>query len=237
MATITLAEQEIEIIQKPIKNLHLSVYPPQGRVRVSAPGSMNQDTIRAFLVSKLPWIRKQQQKILAQQRESHRDYIDRETHYFRGQRYLLHLTPTTTSHSARLNGKTLEVAVRNPEDPQSVQRVVESFYRTYLNQEVPKIIAEYEPVMKVRVMDFGVKKMKTKWGTCNHQAGRIWVNLELAKKPPECLEYLVVHEMIHLLEPSHNARFKALMDTFYPSWRSVRDQLNRLPVKHENWEY
>jgi len=237
MAIITLAEQEIEIIQKSIKNLHLSVYPPQGKVRVSAPESMNQETIRAFLISKLPWIRKQQQKILSQDRETHRDYINRETHYFRGERLLLQIQQTSSAHTVRLNHTTLMVAVRNPEDPQSVKRVIESFYRTHLYQEVPKIIAQYEPIMGVTVLDFGIKKMKTKWGICNHQAGRIWVNLELAKKPPECLEYLVVHEMVHLLEPSHNARFKALLDTYYPSWRSVREQLNRLPVRHEHWEY
>jgi predicted metal-dependent hydrolase len=237
MPIIQLAEQEIEIIQKRIKNLHLSVYPPKGQVKVSAPTHMNQDTIRAFLISKLPWIRKQQEKILAQERESHRDYINRESHFFRGERVLLNISKTSGAHSTELKHKTLEVAVRHPDDPESVKRAIEQFYRDHLNDEIQKIIAKYEPAMNVKVNEFGIKKMKTKWGTCNYQAKRIWVNLELAKKPPECLEYLVVHEMVHIIEPSHNARFKALMDKYYPSWRVVRDELNRLPVRQEGWEY
>jgi predicted metal-dependent hydrolase len=237
MKIIQLAEQEIEIIQKDIKNVHLSVYPPHGKVRVSAPGSMSQDIIRAFLVSKLSWIRRQQNHIRAQEREAPREYLNRETHYFKGERMLLEVHHTNGAYKVLQNHSTLKLYLRNRAKAETRQRLLEQFYRDYLKEDIPIYIDKYEPLIKVKVADFGVKRMKTRWGSCSHKARRIWINLELARKPPECLEYIVVHEMLHLIEPHHNARFKAMMDQYYPRWQSVRDKLNRLPVRHEEWEY
>jgi predicted metal-dependent hydrolase len=237
MESIRLAEIEIELIQKDIKNVHLSVYPPHGKVKVSAPASMSQDVIRAFLISKLPWIRSQQQSINAQEREAPREYVDRESHYLKGERMLLEIHHTTGPHRVVRNHRTLRLYLRSGAGKESRQRLLEQFYRDYLRSEIPLYIAKHEPLIGVNVVEFGIKKMRTRWGTCSYEAGRIWINLELAKKPPECLEYLVVHEMVHLLEPRHNARFKALMDRHYPRWRSVREELNRLPVRHEEWGY
>lgn len=237
MEIIQLAEQEIELTQKNIKNLHLSVYPPNGRVKVSAPQHMDAATIRAFLISKLPWIRKQQIKIRAQEREAPREYVDRETHYFRGERFLLEIHDTTGPHRVAVNHTTLQLHLRRNASTESRKRLLEQFYRDSLKEEIPKYIEKYEPLLDVEVAEFGIKKMKTRWGTCSHEARCIWINLELAKKPPSCLEYIIVHEMVHLLEASHNARFKTLMDKFYPKWRQVREELNRLPIRHEEWTY
>ena len=228
---------DVEIIQKDIKNVHLSVYPPKGRVKVSAPESMSVDTIRVFVISKLGWIKKQQNKICSQERETSREYLDRESHYFFGKLYLLKVTEHNAPPIVKLNHNTLELIIR-PDTPLiKRQTILYEWYRSQMKQVLPDIINKYEKVMDVEVAEFGIKRMKTKWGTCNPAAKRIWLNLELAKKPVECLEYIVVHEMAHLLERTHNDRFVALMDKFMPKWRFHRDELNRLPVSHVDWKY
>ncbi len=234
--TVNLGELDIEVIRKKIKNLHLSVYPPQGRVRVSAPDSMTLETIRVFLVSKLGWIRKQQEKLREQEREPPRDYIDRESHYYNGRRYLLKVIEQDAPARVELKARTMELYVRPGTSRQKRQIIVNEWNRQQLKQQIPAIIRKYEKLMEIEVHDFGVKKMKTKWGTCNVEARRIWLNLELAKKPGEYLEYVVVHEMAHLLESTHNVRFVILMDQFMPKWKFYRDELNRLPVGHEYWD-
>ncbi|WP_020585438.1 M48 family metallopeptidase [Desulfobacter curvatus] len=237
MATFQLGDLPVEVVHKNIKNVHLSVYPPSGKVKVSAPLHMELETIRVFVISKLSWIKKQQKKLKNQKREAPRDYIERESHYYQGKRYQLKVIENQNKSRVELNHKYLTLYVRPESDLQKRQDILNQWYREQLKQQIPKLIDQYEKLMDVDVAEFGVKRMKTKWGTCNPEARRIWVNLELAKKPPECLEYIVVHEMLHLLEASHNNRFTNLMDLFLPKWRLYKDELNRLPVRHELWRY
>jgi predicted metal-dependent hydrolase len=237
IVNIILDDINVEVIQKNIKHLHLRVYPPNGWVKVSAPKSMAVNTIRLFVNSKMDWIKKQQIKLRAQAREAPREYVDRESHYFNGKRYLLEVIEHNAPAKVRMNSQTIELFVR-PQTPREKRRsLLNEWYRQQLKHAVPQIIEKYEKMMDVRVCEFGIKLMKTKWGTCNPKAKRIWLNLELAKKPSECLEYIVVHEMVHLLEPSHNARFVSYMDKFMPKWRFYKEELNRLSIRHEDWRY
>jgi predicted metal-dependent hydrolase len=234
---LQLGELSIYVEQKNIKNIHLSVYPPDGRVKVSAPLSMSLDTIRVFLISKRSWIAKQQQKFQAQQRETPRDFIERESHYFKGLRYLLHVVEHSKAAKVELNHQTITLFVRPNTSLEKRQLIISEWYRQQLKAQLPKLIDKYEKLMGVKVNEFGIKKMKTKWGTCNITAGRIWLNLELMKKPEHCLEYVVVHEMVHLLERHHNARFIAYMDKFLPQWRSHKQELNQFILNHADWNY
>lgn len=237
MPTIQLGDTPVEVILKDIKNVHLSVYPPNGRVKVSAPMHMELDTIRIFAISKLAWIKQQQKKLNNQQREAPRDFIERESHYFNGKRYLLRIIESDAKAKVELSHKHLTLYIRPDTSTDKRQSLLNDWYRKQLKKAIPPLIRRYEELMNVTVSEFGIKLMKTKWGTCNPADKRIWVNLELAKKPPECLEYIVVHEMAHLLEPSHNNRFVSLMELFLPKWRLYKDELNRLPVRHEHWKY
>jgi len=235
--TINLGEISVDVIQKDIKNIHLSVYPPTGRVRISAPRRMDLDTIRVFAVSKLGWIKRQQKKLRDQERESPREYLERESHFLWGKRYLLRIVELDVAAKVELNHNTMLLQVRPGSSLEKKRALLEEWYREELKEAVPPLIAKWEPLIGVRVARFFVQRMKTKWGSCNQLAGNIRLNLELAKKPPECLEYIVVHEMVHLLEPTHNQRFIAMMDRFMPNWQFYRDVLNRLPVPHEEWYY
>ena len=234
---IRLNEIDIEVLQKDIKNVHLSVYPPNGLVKVSAPEGMNLDTIRIFVISKLGWIKQQQVKLRAQERESPRDYIDRESHYFMGKRYLLRIIEKNEPPKVTLAHSEMYLYVRPESDQSKKQSVIDEWYRQQLKEMIPPLINKWEKKLKVSVLQFTVRKMKTKWGSCSPDSQSIRINLDLAKKPPECLEYIVLHEMMHLLEASHNTRFVLLMDTFMPKWRFYRDELNSLPVRHESWKY
>ncbi|MEE9338709.1 MAG: SprT family zinc-dependent metalloprotease [Methylococcaceae bacterium] len=235
VSELQLGDLTIQVLKKDIKNVHLSVYPPNGRVKVSAPKSMPLDTLRVFVISKLTWIRKQQQKLQAQAREAARDYIERESHYFRGERYLLKIIEHNHSPKIVLDHQAITLYIRPNTLAEKRASILNDWYRGQLKQQIPELITKHEKLMGVSVKEFGVKKMKTKWGTCNPIAQRIWLNLELAKKPPELLEYVVVHEMVHLLERSHNRRFILLMDKFMPKWKFYKDELNRLPVSHVDW--
>lgn len=234
---ITLGGIDVEVVFKDIKNVHLSVHPPTGRVRISAPSRMSLDNIRIFAISKLAWIKQQQKKLQEQDRESPREYLDRESHFVWGKRYLLEVIEIDKAPAIELKHNRMLLQVRPGTDEQRRRDLVEGWYRTQLKEAVPPLIDKWEPIMGVRVNRFFVQRMKTKWGSCNPHAGNIRINTELAKKPPECLEYIVVHEMVHLLEPTHNDRFKALMDRFMPKWQFYLDHLNRLPVSHEDWDY
>jgi hypothetical protein len=198
---------------------------------------MSLDTIRVFAISKLGWIKQQQQKLREQERETPREYLDRESHYVWGKRYLLKIVEQDAAPIVSLQHSTLWLQVRPGTDEARKQAVVAEWYREQLKEAAPPLIAKWEPLMGVQVARFFVQHMKTRWGSCNPTAGSIRLNSELAKKPPECLEYIVVHEMVHLLEPTHNQRFVAIMDRLLPQWQSHRDSLNRLPVRHENWGY
>lgn len=232
-----LGDIKIELIQKGIKNVHLSILPPNGKVRIAAPAHLSEETIRLYAISKLSWIKKQQHKIRSQERESKREFINKETHYFQGRKYLLRVIEANEPARVFLNKKFLELHVRPKTDTARRQALLNSWYRDQLKDLVAGYITKWEQIIPVKVRDFGIRRMKTKWGTCNIEAGRIWINLELAKKPLQCLEYIVVHEMIHLLERKHNERFLAYQTRYMPRWKSYREELNRLPVVRENWKY
>jgi predicted metal-dependent hydrolase len=227
----------VDVVKKDIKNVHLSVHPPVGKVRISAPLRMETDTIRVFAISKLGWIKQQQKKLRAQQRETPREYLDRESHYLWGERYLLEVVEKDKAPGVELKHKTLLLRVRSKSSEEKKQATLDQWYREQLKQAVPPLIARWERLMEVKVEKFFVQRMKTKWGSCNPRSRSIRLNSELAKKPLECLEYIVVHEMVHLLEPTHNRSFVALIDQFMPKWQFYRDTLNRLPVRHESWGY
>lgn len=234
---IELGDIPVDVVLKDIKNVHLSVYPPTGRVRISAPKRMSLDTIRVFAISKLDWIKQQQAKLREQERETPRDYVDRESHYVWGKRYLLTVTESDAAPAIELKHRRMLLRVRPQTDEGKRQALVEEWYREQLKQAVPPLLARWQPVLGVSVERWFVQRMKTKWGSCNHRSRTIRLNTELAKKPPECLEYIVVHELVHLLEPTHNARFIALMDRFMPKWQFHRQVLNRLPLRRETWSY
>ncbi len=234
---IQLGDIIAEVTHKNIKNVYLSVYPPTGAVRISAPLRMNLDTIRVFALAKLAWIRKQQQKLRDQQRETPREYLDRESHYFWGKRYLLKVVEKDTAPLVQLNNSEIILQVRPGADEDKRRVVLNEWHRQQLKEAISPLIAKWEKKLNVSVARFIVRKMKTKWGSCSPVSRSIRINLELAKKPPECLEYIIVHELVHLLEPSHNNRFMALMDQFLPKWRFYREELNRRPVRHEDWPY
>ena len=234
---IMLGDIAVDVVLKHIKNVHLSVYPPAGRVRITAPERMSLETIRVFAISKLDWIRQQQKKLREQERETPRDYLDRESHYLWGKRYLLTVSESDEPPSIELKHHRMLLRVRPQTGEAKRQALVEEWYRERLKEAVPPLLARWQPLLGVEVERFFVQRMKTRWGSCNHRARTIRLNTELAKKPMECLEYIVVHELVHLLEPTHNARFVALMDRVMPEWRFHRQALNRLPVRREKWGY
>lgn len=233
--TLELGGITLGVLKKDIKNVHLSVYPPIGRVRISAPLRMSLDTIRLFAISKLGWIKQQQRKLREQERETQREYLNRESHCVWGRRYLLKVIEDEAAPSVQIKHGTLLLRVRPGADDQTREAVVADWYRQLLKTAVAPIVAAWESRLEVTVNEFYVQQMKTKWGSCNPMARTIRLNTELARKPKECLEYIVVHEMVHLLEPTHSPRFLALLDRFMPSWRHTRELLNRLPARHERW--
>ena len=234
---IELGDISVEVFKKDIKNVHLSVYPPTGKVRISAPLRMNLNTIRVFAISKLGWIKQQQKKVTEQEREPAREYLDRESHYVWGKRYLLKLIEKDAAPRVELRHSQMLLQTRPATGEEKKQAILDEWYRSQLKEAVPLLIAKWEPLMGVEVERFFVQRMRTKWGSCSPRAGNIRLNTDLAKKPRGCLEYIVVHEMVHLLEPTHNSRFLALLDLFMPNWQFHRDLLNRLPVRHETWNY
>lgn len=234
---IDLGDITIDVTLKEIKNIHLGVYPPHGRVRIAAPARMSLDTIRVYAISKLPWIRKQQQKLREQEREAPREYLDRESHYVWGKRYLLKLEEVEAPAAVVLRHRHLVLRVRPDMAPERRQEILEAWYRQRLKEAVPALLQKWAPVLGVHAERFFVQRMKTKWGGCTPGTRSIRLNTELAKKPPQCLEYIVVHELMHLLEPTHSSRFIALMDQYMPKWRFYRGELNKLPVRHEHWLY
>ena len=237
MKQIKLGNITVDVVQKDIKNLHLSVYPPTGRVRIAAPLRLNLDTIRIYAISKLSWIKKQQTKLRSQQREAPRDYLTRESHYYLGKRYLLKVMEENSPPKVELKHSAIVLYVRPGTDKDKRQLILENWYRERLKEIVPALVKKWQKTMSVSPHEFAIKKMKTNWGTCNIEAKRIWLNLELAKKPEHCIEYIVVHEMVHLLERNHNDRFISYMNKFLPEWKHIKNELNRLPVSHVDWEY
>jgi predicted metal-dependent hydrolase len=238
MHQIRVGDMVVDVVRKDIKNLHLAVYPPDGRVRVAAPLLVDDEAVRLFTISKLPWIKRQRAKFQGQERQSAREYVSGESHYYRGRRYLLDVIYHDGPPRVWLrNNTTLDLVVRTGSDTAKRERVLLDWYRAQLKDIVPALVAKWEAVIGVEVAAWGVKRMKTKWGTCNIAARRIWLNLELAKTSVPCLEYIIVHEMVHFLERNHTDRFTGYMNQFLPQWRLRRDELNRGPLAHETWQY
>jgi hypothetical protein len=237
LTQLKLGDIAVDVVLKNIKNVHLSVYPPTGKVRISAPERLSLDTIRVFAISKLGWIKQQQKKLRGQDRETPREYLDRESHYVWGRRYLLKVVEKQAGPKVELKHSKMILRVGSRTNDETKQETLARSYREQIKAAVPDVITKWEPMIGVNVKHVFVQKMKTKWGSCNPGTRSIRLNTDLAKKPRECLEYIVVHEMVHLLEPTHNAHFVALMDRLMPQWRVRREQLNRLPVRHEEWAY
>lgn len=234
---IRLGKIAVDVEQKDIKNIHLSVYPPTGRVRISAPLRMDIDTIRIFAITKLGWIKQQQLKLSEQERETPREYLERESHYVWGRRYLLKIVEMEAAPEVELKHNKMILRIRPASCQEKKQEIIEAWYREQVRAALPSLLAKWEKTLGVTAGRCFVQKMRTKWGSCSHATGNIRLNTDLAKKPPECLEYIVVHELVHLLEPTHNQRFIALMDMYMPKWRFYKELLNKLPVRHEDWGY
>jgi predicted metal-dependent hydrolase len=233
---IIVSGLSVEVVRKAIKNLHLGVYPPHGCVRVAAPLAVNDDAIRLAVVTRLGWIKKQQTKFTTQARQTPREYVTGETHYFQGQRYRLNVVHQEgRSHVAIRNKSIIDLFVNKSADKTQREKIFQVWYRQQIKLLVPDLLAKWETVIGVKAAEWGIKQMKTKWGTCNTQSKRIWLNLELIKKPVACLEYIIVHELVHLLEKNHNDYFITHMDAFMPLWRLRREELNRSILGHSDW--
>ena len=218
--------------------MHLAVYPPNGRIRLSAPEKTDKEVLRLFTISKLGWIKKQVKSFKEQAREVPREYISGESHYFQGKRFLLEVSEAEDKNKVELKGNKKILLYCKPGAPKSKRaELLKEWYRSELKKQVPPLIKKWENKIGVQSNDWRVKQMKTKWGACNIEAKRIWLNLELAKKPKICLEYIIVHELVHLLERNHNERFVHYLDEFMPKWRLHRDELNSLPIAHSDWGY
>lgn len=237
MTQFMLGTIPVDVVYKDIKHVHLSVYPPNGRVKISAPLHMEIDTLRVFAISKLGWIKKQQETLQKQERETPRDYLERESHYYLGRRYLMKMVDHQQNAGIFLKHENIEVHQRGESTPAKAKSALQNWYREEIRRIGSEFIKKWEPKIGVEVAELGIKVMKTKWGTCNPADRRIWLNLELAKKPVECIEYIVVHELVHILERKHDDNFIRLMDKHLPKWKFFREELNRSPLRHENWTY
>lgn len=228
----------VEIVRKRIKNLHVGVYPPNGRVRVAAPLRLTDDAVRLAVVSRLGWIRRQQTGFLRQDRQSAREMVTGESHHVQGRRFRLRVVEHDGAPAVSLvNKATLMLTVRPGTSAAKREAILAEWYRARLREQVPALLDKWAPKVGVETPQVGNRRMKTRWGSCNAKSGRIWLNLELAKKPAVCLEYIVVHELVHLLERGHTDRFRQHMDRVMPNWQLHRDVLNRSPLAHEGWEY
>jgi predicted metal-dependent hydrolase len=233
--TIHLGEIAIAVTRKKIKHVHLSVYPPAGRVTLVAPAGTRLEVARAYAVSRLGWIRQQQTKLRAQARETPRQFLERESHYLWGRRYLLSIRERDAKPSVRLTHRRLTLTVRPGTSRAKRQAIMHEWHKSLLHDVVPALIRRWQPKLGVEVAGYFLQRMKTKWGSCNHPARHIRLNTELVKKPKDLLEYVVVHEMLHLIAPTHSEQFITLMTKYYPSWREAREELNELPLTAETW--
>jgi predicted metal-dependent hydrolase len=233
--TIQLGEIAIAVTRKDIKHVHLSVHPPKGRVTLVAPKGTRLEVARAYAASKVGWIRGQQAKLREQARETPREFVERESHSLWGRRYLLALKEEEAKPSVRLSHRSITLTVRPGSSSAKRAAVMHEWHKALLHDAVPGLIRRWEPKLGVEIAGYFLQRMKTKWGGCNHRARSIRLNTELVKKPKDLLEYVVVHEMLHLIEPTHSERFLALMSKHYPAWREARAELNELPLGAETW--
>lgn len=233
--TITIGDLVIDLTRKDVKHVHLSVHPPHGRVTLVAPSKTRPEVARAYAVSKLTWIRNQQAKLREQARETPRQYVERESHYLWGRRYLLTVVERDAKPSVAHDHRRITLSVRPGSDQAKREVVMNQWHRTLLHEVIPPLIRKWERKLNVTVESYFLQRMKTKWGGCNHRAGHIRLNTELVKKPKDLLEYVIVHEMIHLLEPTHSKKFVELLESHYPAWNESRIELNELPLGSERW--
>lgn len=233
--TIQLGELSILVTRKDIKNVHLSVHPPDGRVTLVAPKATRLEVARAYAISRLGWIRQQQEKLRSQARETPRRFIERESHYLWGHRHLMTIQHREAKPAVSLDHKRITLTVRPGSDAAKRAEVIHEWHKSLLHGVVPALIQKWEPRLKVKVTGYFLQRMKTKWGSCNHRAGHIRLNTELVKKPKDLIEYVIVHELAHLLEPTHSERFIAILQEHYPTWREARAELNELPLSAEAW--
>jgi len=234
--TIQIGDLSIAVTRKAVKNVHLSVHPPDGRVTLVAPSSTRLEVTRAYAITRLGWIRAQQRKLAAQARETPREFIERETHYIWGRPYLLTITYRDAKPGVTLDHKQIHLTVRPGSDAARRAEVMQSWQRSLLHVTIPPLIEKWEARLGVEVSAYYLQRMKTKWGSCNHRARRVRLNTELVKKPRDLLEYVIVHELAHLIEPTHTTRFVALLNEHYPTWREARAELNELPLAADEWK-
>lgn len=235
---LTVSGIKVEVVRKDIKNLHLGVYPPHGRVRVAAPLVVSDEAVRLAVIDKLGWIKRQKAKFAEQPRQTQREMVNGESHYFLGQRYRLRVHEHDAPARVAVRGiASLDLFVRPGTSTEQRAAILLRWHREQLKVLIPPLLEKWQPILGVQVADWGIKKMKTKWGSCNPAARRIWINLELAKNSSQCLEYILVHEMVHLLERHHNDHFAELMNKFMPQWRLYREELNHSVLGHEEWSY
>ncbi|RLA52195.1 MAG: metal-dependent hydrolase [Gammaproteobacteria bacterium] len=233
--TIQIGDINILVTRKAIKNVHLSVHPPNGRVTLAAPTSTRLEVARAYAISKLSWIRNQQEKLRNQPRETKREYVERESHYLWGRRHLLSVEYADAKPSVALDHKRITLIVRPGSSRERKEQVIQEWHRSLLHDVIPPIIKKWERKLSVSVQAYFLQRMRTQWGSCNHKAGNIRLNTELVKKPRDLLEYVIVHEMAHLIEPTHNERFVSVLSENYPSWQEARIELNELELGAERW--
>ena len=234
--TIHIGNLSIQVTKKDVKHVHLSVHPPDGRITLVAPTATRLEVARAYAISKLSWIREQQRKLKNQARETPRQFIERESHYLWGRRYLMTVIHRDAKPGVTLDHKRITLTVRPGSDARRRAEVIHEWHKSILHEVVPTMIKKWEPKLEVKVANYFLQRMKTKWGSCNHNAGHIRLNTELVKKPKDLLEYVIVHEMVHLLEPTHSDRFMAILGEHYPTWREARAELNELPLTAEVWK-
>lgn len=236
-AQIEVGGMRVDVVRKAIKHVHLSVHPPTGRVRIAAPERTSLDAIRVFAITKLGWIRQHQRQQLSQERETPREYLHLESHYVWGQRRLLRVIHDPGKPAVVLTHRHINLNVRPQTSAARRGEVLHAWHKNLLHEIVPGLIRRWEALLGVEVRAYFLQRMKTKWGSCNHRARHIRLNTELVKKPKRLLEYVIVHEMAHLIEPTHGERFVALLDRHYPRWREARAELNELPLSAENWTH
>lgn len=235
-AYLTVRGIDIDVVYKNIKHLHIGVYPPAGRVRVAAPERLDDDAVRLAIVQRLPWIRRQRKELANADRQSTREMVTGESHYVWGLRKRLKVVERPGRTHIEIDGERLVLFVPASASSEQRRAVLDRWYREQLRASIPDLIAKWEAQLDVVVPKWAIRKMKTKWGSCNRETHNVWFNVELAKKHPDCLEYIVSHELMHYFERSHGARFTALMDQHLPDWRVRRDELNGSPLAEEEWD-
>lgn len=235
-AYLSIRGIDIDVVYKDIKNLHIGVYPPLGRVRVAAPSRLDDDQVRLAVIQRLPWIKRQREQLRAAPRQSEREMVTGESHYVWGIRRRLKVVERPGRAHIEPDGERLVLYVPAGMSPDKRRECLDRWYREQIRHQLPALIAKWEQRLDVSVPKWTIRRMKTKWGSCNRESRHLWFNVELAKKHPDCLEYIVIHEMTHYFERNHGERFTKLMDGHLPDWRSRRDQLNGAPLAQEEWQ-